>query len=209
MPAVRLCSLAARRPRSRPFGTWGDALRRMPGSLQDLATSAGLHKRVRSDLLEYSDEVREALDKGLPVVALESTIISHGMPYPRNLEVALQVEQAVRLSGATPATIAIIGGQPKVGLGAADLEILARNAGGCVMKASRRDIAIAVTDKRHAATTVSSTMIVAHLAGIKVFATGGVGGVHRGAEATMDVSADLQELARVSATKANIILLFS
>ena len=205
MLALRLSPFAhaAMRPlcaSSRAYlsSSWRDALSNIPQTVTAFVTSSsGSGRRRPSDLLEYSDEVREALDRGLPLVALESTIISHGMPYPRNLEVARQIEETVRRHGAVPATVAIIGGQPKVGLGAADLETLARNTAGEVMKASRRDLGFAITNKRHAATTVASTMILAHLAGIRVFATGGIGGVHRGAEATMDVSADLQELARV------------
>ncbi|MHB1340976.1 MAG: pseudouridine-5'-phosphate glycosidase [Coriobacteriia bacterium] len=139
-------------------------------------------------------EVLSALDAGAPVVALESTIISHGFPYPANVECALRAEEVAREEGAVPATIAIIGGVLRVGLGRDDIEHLATAAG--VPKASRRDIATLVARRSDGATTVAATMLVAALAGIRVFATGGIGGVHRGAETSMDVSADLQELAR-------------
>jgi pseudouridylate synthase / pseudouridine kinase len=143
--------------------------------------------------------VQDALSKGNPVVALESTIISHGMPYPRNMEVACRIEATIREHGATPATIAIIHGVPKIGLSPDDLEYLA-NPKNRVIKASRRDIAYACSHNLSAATTVASTMILAQQAGIKVFATGGIGGVHRGAELTMDISADLVELGRTPVT---------
>lgn len=152
------------------------------------------------NILSLSEEVRNAIEKCLPIVALESTIISHGMPYPRNIEVALEVEECVRKAGAVPATIAIINGIPKIGISKEDLFILANNdtsnPSTTVIKASRRDLAYACTNKLHAATTVASTMILAHRAGIKIFATGGIGGVHRGAENTFDVSADLYELGK-------------
>ena len=145
--------------------------------------------------LRVKHEVQTAIDKGLPVVALESTIISHGMPYPRNKVVALQVEQVIRDLGCTPATIAIVGGECCIGLDEEQLELIA-NPEVSVTKASRRDIAYVCTHGEHAATTVASTMILAHLAGIRVFCTGGIGGVHRGAQESFDISADLQELAR-------------
>ncbi len=143
--------------------------------------------------LDVSPEVAEALAAGKPVVALESTIISHGMPYPRNVETALLVEQTIRENGAVPATIAIIGGRLKAGLSKDEIEYLGK-AGTKVAKASRRDIAALVARKADGATTVTTTMMIAHMAGISIFATGGIGGVHRGAEATMDISADLEEL---------------
>jgi len=146
-------------------------------------------------------QIRDALVKGLPLVALESTIISHGMPYPRNLEVARDVEDIVRSAGALPATIAIIDGVPRVGLSEGDLLKLANNQNtNSVMKASTRDVAYACVNKLNAATTVASTMMIAHRVGISIFATGGIGGVHRGAEVTMDVSADLLELSRTPVT---------
>ncbi len=143
--------------------------------------------------LDISPEVAEALAAGKPVVALESTIISHGMPYPRNVETALLVEQTIRDNGAVPATIAIIGGRLKAGLSKDEIEYLGK-AGTKVAKASRRDIAALVARKADGATTVTTTMMIAHMAGISIFATGGIGGVHRGAETTMDISADLEEL---------------
>lgn len=146
------------------------------------------------DHLLVSPGVRAALDTGAPVVALESTIISHGFPYPANLECALRAEEVAREEGAVPATIAIIGGVLRVGLGRDDIEHLATTPG--IPKASRRDIATLVARGSDGATTVAATMLVAALAGVRVFATGGIGGVHRGAATTMDVSADLQELAR-------------
>ncbi|MEM9333615.1 MAG: pseudouridine-5'-phosphate glycosidase [Pseudomonadota bacterium] len=142
---------------------------------------------------ELSDEVAEALANGSPVVALESTIISHGMPYPQNRETALQVEQRVRDAGATPATIAVIDGAPVAGTTAEQIDRLAT---GDVIKASRRDLAMLCARGLTGATTVAATMIIAKRAGIRVFATGGIGGVHRDVATTMDVSADLQELAR-------------
>ena len=143
--------------------------------------------------LDVSPEVRQALAEGKPVVALESTIISHGMPYPKNVETALLVEKTIRENGAVPATIAIIGGRLKAGLSPDEIEYLGK-AGRKVAKASRRDLAAIVARGADGATTVTTTMIIAHMAGIKVFATGGIGGVHRGAEVTMDISADLEEL---------------
>ncbi len=145
--------------------------------------------------LEISPEVKAALAGGKPVVALESTIISHGMPYPQNVETAMNVEKIVRENGAVPATIAIIGGKLKAGLSADEIEYLGKK-GYDVTKASRRDLPVLVARSEDGATTVATTMIIAAMAGIKVFATGGIGGVHRGAEVTMDISADLEELAR-------------
>lgn len=139
-------------------------------------------------------EVAAAKQEGRPVVALESTIISHGMPYPENVETAFRVEKIVREAGAVPATCAIIDGQLCAGLSADQIELLGKE-GLSIPKASRRDVAVLVSRKQHGATTVASTMMIAHLAGIRLFATGGIGGVHRGAETTFDISADLQELA--------------
>ncbi|MBQ7272129.1 MAG: pseudouridine-5'-phosphate glycosidase [Bacteroidales bacterium] len=144
--------------------------------------------------LDLSPEVAEAIAAGKPVVALESTIISHGMPYPQNVETTLMVEKTIRENGAVPATIAVIGGRLKAGLTPAEIEYLGMK-GRAVTKASRRDLPVLVARGEDGATTVTTTMIIAHLAGIKVFATGGIGGVHRGAETTMDISADLEELA--------------
>ncbi len=145
--------------------------------------------------LSISPEVAEALATGKPVVALESTIISHGMPYPQNVQTALKVEQTIRDHGAVPATIAIIGGKLKAGCTPEEIEYLGKQ-GQKVTKASRRDLPVLVARKADGATTVTTTMIIAAMAGIKVFATGGIGGVHRGAETTMDISADLEELAQ-------------
>jgi pseudouridine-5'-phosphate glycosidase len=145
--------------------------------------------------LDISPEVQAALAAGKPVVALESTIISHGMPYPKNVETALLVEQTLRDNGAVPATIAIIGGRLKAGLSKEEIEHLGK-AGRSVAKVSRRDLPSIVASGADGATTVTTTMIIAHMAGIQVFATGGIGGVHRGAETTMDISADLEELAQ-------------
>ena len=144
--------------------------------------------------LDLAPEVKAALDEGRPVVALESTIISHGMPYPQNVETALQVEQIIRENGAVPATIAILGGRLKAGLSHEEIEYLGKK-GTDVIKASRRDVSMLVAQGEDGATTVTTTMMIAHMAGIRVFATGGIGGVHRGAETTMDISADLEELA--------------
>ncbi|MDO5442012.1 MAG: pseudouridine-5'-phosphate glycosidase, partial [Bacillota bacterium] len=145
------------------------------------------------DYLSIAPEIQEAIDQGKPVVALESTILSHGMPYPENVEFASAVEVVVRKEGAIPATTAIIGGKLKVGLTKEELEIMckAENVG----KVSRRDVAVYLATGQTGATTVATTMLIASLAGIRVFATGGIGGVHRGAQETMDISADLQELA--------------
>jgi pseudouridine-5'-phosphate glycosidase len=146
--------------------------------------------------LDINPEVKTALEQGKPVVALESTIISHGMPYPKNVETALNVEKIIRDKGAVPATIAILSGKLKVGLTEEEIEYLGKAPN--VIKASRRDIPYIVSKKLDGATTVASTMIVASLAGIKVFATGGIGGVHRGATETFDISADLEELANTN-----------
>lgn len=148
--------------------------------------------------LAFSTEVQDALAAGRPVVALESTIITHGMPFPGNLETARAVEQMVRQSGATPATIAVIGGQIRIGLEPAELDALARETGA--RKLSRADLAACLVTGETGATTVAATMICAALAGIKVFATGGIGGVHKGAETSFDISADLEELAQTPVT---------
>jgi len=148
-----------------------------------------------NEYLDIAPEVAKALEEGKPVVALESTIISHGMPYPQNVETALLVEKTIRENGAVPATIAVIGGRLKAGLSHGEIEYLGKT-GTAVTKASRRDLPVLVAQGKDGATTVATTMIIASLAGIKVFATGGIGGVHRGAETTMDISADLEELAR-------------
>ena len=145
--------------------------------------------------LDIHPEVAQALKEGKPVVALESTIISHGMPYPQNVETALNVEEIIRQQGAVPATIAIIGGRLKAGLSREEIEYFGKK-GKAIHKASRRDLAVLCARGEDGATTVATTMIIAHMAGIKVFATGGIGGVHRGAETTMDISADLEELGR-------------
>ena len=145
--------------------------------------------------LDIKPEVKEAIESGKPVVALESTIISHGMPYPQNVETALQVEQIIRDNGAVPATIAIIGGRLKAGLTPEEIEYFGKK-GPEITKASRRDLAMLCAKGEDGACTVTTTMMIAHMAGIKVFATGGIGGVHRGAETTMDISADLEELAQ-------------
>ena len=148
-----------------------------------------------NEYLSLSPEVAEALRTGKPVVALESTIISHGMPYPQNVETALRVEQTIRDNGAVPATIAIIGGRPKAGCTPEEIEYLGRK-GQAVTKASRRDLPVLLARGEDGATTVTTTMIIAHMAGIRIFATGGIGGVHRGAQQTFDISADLEELAQ-------------
>lgn len=144
--------------------------------------------------LDVNPEVAAAVAAGKPVVALESTIISHGMPYPQNVETALNVEKIIRENGAVPATIAIIGGRLKAGLTPEEIEYFGKK-GQAIVKASRRDVAALVARGEDGATTVTTTMMIAHMAGIKIFATGGIGGVHRGAETTMDISADLEELA--------------
>ena len=145
--------------------------------------------------LDVKPEVAEAIAAGKPVVALESTIISHGMPYPQNVQTALEVERIIRENGAVPATIAIIGGRLKAGLTAEEIEYFGKK-GRAIHKASRRDLAVLCARGEDGATTVTTTMIIAHMAGIRFFATGGIGGVHRGAETTMDISADLEELGR-------------
>lgn len=145
-----------------------------------------------TNMISYSTEVQEAIEQKKPIVALESTIISHGMPYPQNVETAREVEQIVRDNGAVPATIALMDGEIKIGLSDEELELLGNSPD--VAKVSRRDIGQLLATKKIGATTVAATMICAELAGIRVFATGGIGGVHRGAETTMDISADLEEL---------------
>ncbi len=145
--------------------------------------------------LDVNPEVAQAIAQGKPVVALESTIISHGMPYPQNVETALNVEKIIRENGAVPATIAIIGGRLKAGLTPEEIEYFGKK-GRAIHKASRRDLAVLCAKGEDGATTVTTTMMIAHMAGIRFFATGGIGGVHRGAETTMDISADLEELAR-------------
>lgn len=145
--------------------------------------------------LDVNPEVAQAIEQGKPVVALESTIISHGMPYPQNVQTALNVEKIIRENGAVPATIAIIGGRLKAGLTAEEIEYFGKK-GRAIHKASRRDLAVLCARGEDGATTVTTTMMIAHMAGIRFFATGGIGGVHRGAETTMDISADLEELAR-------------
>lgn len=149
--------------------------------------------------IKVAEEVKKALAEGKAVVALESTIISHGMPYPQNVETALRVEEEVRKNGAVPATIAIIDGVPTVGCNRDEIEKLGK-AGLTVTKVSRRDIPIVIAKGLNGATTVASTMILAEKAGVKIFATGGIGGVHRGAEKTMDISADLDELSKTNVT---------
>lgn len=149
-------------------------------------------------LLDIKPEVKEALEKGLPVVALESTIISHGMPYPENVKMAKKVESIIHAEGAVPATIAVMNGKIKIGLSDEDLEILAKAKH--VRKLSRRDLASVLAKKDIGATTVASTMICAEMAGIQFFVTGGIGGVHRGYEQMMDVSADLEELSQTNVT---------
>jgi len=149
-----------------------------------------------SQYLDISTEVKVAMEQGKPIVALESTIISHGMPYPQNLETASKVEDIIREKGAVPATIAILDGRLKVGLETEELEYLAQAKD--VLKVSRRDLPVIIAKKLNGATTVATTMIIANLAGIKVFVTGGIGGVHRNAEETFDISADLQELANTN-----------
>jgi len=147
-----------------------------------------------SELIVYSDEVRDALATGKPLVALESTIITHGMPFPKNVETARLVEADIRAEGAVPATIALMDGKIMVGLSDADLDRLAQAED--VMKCSRADLTFALATGRYGATTVAATMMAAHAAGLKVFATGGIGGVHKGAEHSFDISADLDELGR-------------
>ena len=165
----------------------------MPHSLDSHETRSRL---LGLDLLTIHPEVEAALDERRPVVALESTLVAHGLPYPENLEVARRLEEAVRENGAVPATIAVLDGRLRVGLEPTYLERLGRSEG--IRKLSRRDLSIALALGQDGATTVASTMIAADLAGIQVFATGGIGGVHRGAAESFDISADLQELARTS-----------
>ena len=148
------------------------------------------------DYLSITPEIENALKEGKPVVALESTILSHGMPYPENIEFAHKVEEIVRGNGAIPATMAIIGGKLKVGLNSEELELMCK--GENIAKASRRDVPVYLANGQTAATTVATTMLIADLADIRVFATGGIGGVHRGAQQTMDISADLQEFAHTN-----------
>ncbi|KAG7669612.1 hypothetical protein Ndes2437B_g05795 [Nannochloris sp. 'desiccata'] len=149
--------------------------------------------------LVYSPEVEDALRQRRPIVALESTIVSHGMPFPQNFQTAHSVEEVVRSNGAVPATIAILGGVPHIGLTASQLERIARG-GTAVRKTSRRDLPAVIALRQDGATTVSATMLLAARAGISIFVTGGIGGVHRGAETTMDISADLTELGRTPVT---------
>ena len=149
-------------------------------------------------LIKINPEVLEALEKNIPVVALESTIISHGMPYPQNVETALNVERIIRENGCVPATIGIIDGVPVVGMNAEEIELFGKTEG--IVKVSRRDLPIIMAKKLWGATTVSATMILAKMANIEVFVTGGIGGVHKGAQETFDISADLQELAHTNVT---------
>ncbi|MDG6230390.1 pseudouridine-5'-phosphate glycosidase [Glaesserella parasuis] len=151
-----------------------------------------------NNYLILSDEVQRGMAQGLPIVALESTIISHGMPYPQNVAMAREVEQIIRDNGAVPATIAIIDGKIRIGLSDDELELFGSSKG--IAKVSRRDLPQIIASKKLGATTVASTMICAHLAGIKFFVTGGLGGVHKGWETTLDISADLDELAQTSVT---------
>ena len=148
--------------------------------------------------MKINPVVQEALLNNKPVVALESTIISHGMPYPKNVETALRVEQMIKDHGAIPATICIIDGEPIVGMTPEEIELFGKTKG--ILKASRRDLPVIYAKKLWAATTVASTMIIVNQAGIEIFVTGGIGGVHRGAQETMDISADLQELAKTNVT---------
>ena len=148
------------------------------------------------DLIEFAPEVTAARAAGLPIVALESTIISHGMPYPQNVQTAREVEAIIRAAGAVPATMAVLGGKIRIGLTEAELELLGQSPEA--MKVSRRDLPYALASGKIGATTVAATMICAALAGIEVFVTGGIGGVHRGAETSFDISADLQELTQTS-----------
>ena len=150
------------------------------------------------DLIEFAPEVTAARAAGLPIVALESTIISHGMPYPQNVQTAREVEAIIRAAGAVPATMAVLGGKIRIGLTEAELELLGQSPEA--MKVSRRDLPYALASGKIGATTVAATMICAALAGIEVFVTGGIGGVHRGAETSFDISADLQELAQTTVT---------
>ena len=148
--------------------------------------------------IKISQEVLNALENNIPVVALESTIISHGMPYPQNVETALNVERIIRENGCVPATIGIIDGVPVVGMSEEEIELFGKTKG--IVKVSRRDLPIIMAKKLWGATTVSATMILAKMANIEVFVTGGIGGVHKGAQQTFDISADLQELAHTNVT---------
>lgn len=161
---------------------------------KDRSVTSSAQFAALEDLIVYNDEVREALAQNRPVVALESTIITHGMPFPKNVETARQVEADIRENGAVPATIAIMDGKIRIGLSDEDLDRLAQAKD--VMKCSRADLTFALATGRFGATTVAATMMAAHAAGLKVFATGGIGGVHKGAETTFDISADLDELSR-------------
>ena len=149
-------------------------------------------------MIKISKKVQEALDKNIPVVALESTIISHGMPYPKNVQTARMVEQVIEENGCVPATIGIIDGVAVVGMDYDEIEEFGKRKG--ILKASRRDLPVVFANKDWAATTVATTMMIAKMAGIEVFITGGIGGVHRGAQETFDISADLQELAKTNVT---------
>lgn len=148
--------------------------------------------------MDFNPEVKNALEQGKPVIALESTIIAHGMPYPKNVETSRIVEDTIRSKGAVPATIGIIKGRIKVGLSAKEIEYLAQADG--VVKVSRRDFPLVISQKKDGATTVAGTMMVAHEAGISIFVTGGIGGVHRGASESFDISADLEELKNTDVT---------
>lgn len=156
-----------------------------------------MNNNITQKYLDIAPEVAQALAANSPVVALESTIISHGMPYPQNVQMANQVEQVIRDHGATPATIAIMDGRLKVGLSTDDIERLAKH-GQATAKVSRRDVPFIIASKQIGATTVASTMLIAEMAGINIFATGGIGGVHRGAETSFDISADLEELSQTN-----------
>src|SRR6056297_2830378 len=154
---------------------------------------------MKNDLNKYldiKDEVKETLENNQPVVALESTIIAHGMPYPENIETAIEIEDILREKGVVPATIAIIDGKIKIGLSKEEIEFLGQSKE--VLKVSRRDLPVVLARKKHGATTVAATMICAEMAGINIFVTGGVGGVHRGADKSFDISADLEELKRTN-----------
>lgn len=153
------------------------------------------HGYEKNPPLSFSPAVQQALAQGRPVIALESTIISHGMPYPQNVETALECQRIARAAGVEPAAIAVLGGRLCAGLTDEQIDYLGRTGTG-IAKASRRDLPVLISQRRDGATTVASTMIIAAMAGIRVFATGGIGGVHRGAETTMDISADLEELAQ-------------
>ncbi len=153
---------------------------------------------MNSEIFYIRPDIQEALNEGYPVVALESTLITHGMPYPQNIETARSVEQIVLSSGALPATIAVLDGKIRVGLESSDLERLGKNQSGSILKLSKRDLPYAIATRVSGGTTVAATLYCADLAGIRVFSTGGIGGVHRGAEKTFDISADLNELSQTS-----------